>query len=203
MKKGQQRKQELLRIAYQLFITKGYEATSIDEIIEQAGIAKGTYYYYFESKEQTLEEVIDMMLEEEAGRAKAIMSTDLSIPDKIVGIISALRPQVNEMPIEDALNRPENILMHDKVYKKLIGMVVPVLSEVVDQGVKEGIFACDHIPERVRMLLIISRDLFDEDRYTEEDIDVFIDTVERILYAQPGTMGFIRSLITNPENTVQ
>ena len=203
MKKGQQRKQELLRIAYQLFITKGYEATSIDEIIEQAGIAKGTYYYYFESKEQTLEEVIDMMLEEEAGRAEAIMSTDLSIPDKIVGIISALRPQVNEMPIEDALNRPENILMHDKVYKKLIGMVVPVLSEVVDQGVKEGIFACDHIPERVRMLLIISRDLFDEDRYTEEDIDVFIDTVERILYAQPGTMGFIRSLITNPENTVQ
>ena len=203
MKKGQQRKQELLRIAYQLFITKGYEATSIDEIIEQAGIAKGTYYYYFESKEQTLEEVIDMMMEEEAGRAEAIMSTDLSIPDKIVGIISALRPQVNEMPIEDALNRPENILMHDKVYRKLIGMVVPVLSEVVKQGVDEGIFACDHIPERVRLLLIISRDLFDEGRYTEEDTDVFIDTVERILYAKSGSMGFIRSLITNPENTVQ
>ena len=54
MKKGERRKQELLKIAYKMFITKGYENTSVDDIIEAAGIAKGTYYYYFESKEQTL-----------------------------------------------------------------------------------------------------------------------------------------------------
>ncbi|MCH5256554.1 MAG: helix-turn-helix transcriptional regulator, partial [Lachnospiraceae bacterium] len=48
--KGERRKQELLRIAYQMFIQKGYEETSIDEIIAEAHIAKGTYYYYFPSK---------------------------------------------------------------------------------------------------------------------------------------------------------
>ena len=48
MKKGEKRKQELLKIAYKMFLSKGYENTSVDEIIEEAGIAKGTYYYYFE-----------------------------------------------------------------------------------------------------------------------------------------------------------
>ena len=62
MKKGERRKRDLLQIAYGMFISRGYENTSVDEIIEAAGIAKGTYYYYFQSKEQMLEEVIGMML---------------------------------------------------------------------------------------------------------------------------------------------
>ena len=62
--KGERRRRELLRIAYRLFIEKGYENTSIDEIIAAAGIAKGTYYYYFPSKEATLEAVVDMMMNE-------------------------------------------------------------------------------------------------------------------------------------------
>ena len=56
--KGERRRQELLDIAYRLFIQKGYENTSIDDIIAIANIAKGTYYYYFPSKEATLEAVI-------------------------------------------------------------------------------------------------------------------------------------------------
>ena len=47
MKKGEKRKLDLLKTAYEMFITRGYENTSVDEIIEKAGIAKGTYYYYF------------------------------------------------------------------------------------------------------------------------------------------------------------
>ena len=44
MKKGERRKQELLQIAYRMFVEKGYDNTSVDEIIAEAGIAKGTYY---------------------------------------------------------------------------------------------------------------------------------------------------------------
>lgn len=203
MKKGERRKQELLKIAYQLFIAKGYDQTSIDEIIDAAGIAKGTYYYYFESKEQTLEAVIDLMIDEETARAKAITEMDIPVPEKIVGIISSLRPEQSEAAIGDALNRPENIVMHEKVNRKLTDRVVPLLTEVVTQGVREGIYACGNVPERVKQILHLSRALFDEDCYTEADIDVFIDTVERILYAQPGTMGFVRQLINGSGRTAE
>ena len=67
----------LIQIAYRLFITRGYEHTSVDEIIAEAGIAKGTYYYYFESKEQMLEDVIGMMLQAEAEKAEAVLGAGL------------------------------------------------------------------------------------------------------------------------------
>ena len=86
MKKGEKRKQELIGIAYRMFVSKGYEHTSVDDIIREAGIAKGTCYYYFKSKEQMLEEVIEMMLQAEAEKAKAVLRADLSVPEKIAGI---------------------------------------------------------------------------------------------------------------------
>ncbi len=195
MKKGERRKQELLQIAYRMFLQKGYEETSVDEIISQAGIAKGTYYYYFETKEQMLEEVIGMMIEQEMQAAEQILQTDLPVPQKIVGIITSLRPATAESPIEEALKKPENIIMHGKIQKKLIESVTPLLSKVVEEGIAEGIFACDHIPERVRMLLVISSETFDEGQFSEGDIAVFIDMAEKLLGAETGTMQFIRELI--------
>ncbi len=195
MKKGERRKQELLQIAYGMFIARGYENTSIEDIIEAAGIAKGTYYYHFESKEQMLEEVIGMMIDQETAAAKQILRAEAPAPQKIMGIIASLRPRQEELPIEGALLRPENTLLHHKVKRRLVETVVPLLSEAVEEGVKEGVFSCDDIPERVRMLLLISNGTFDEGNFTERDIAVFIDVTEKLLGAKTGAMGFIRELI--------
>ncbi len=195
MKKGEKRKGELLQIAYRLFLSQGYENTSVDEIIEAAGIAKGTYYYYFQSKEQMLEAVIGMMIEAETEVARQVLASEMPVPQKIVGIVSSVRPTQEERPIEDALNRPENVLMHDKLQRQLLADILPLLSKAVEEGVRDGLFACDHIPERVRMLLLLSCDLFDEGQYTQADVDVFIDMMEKLLGAAPGTMGFVRQLI--------
>lgn len=193
--KGEKRKQELLKIAYRLFISKGYEKTSIDEIIAEAQIAKGTFYFHFKSKNALLEAIINMMITEEAEQAKQFVSAPLPVPQKIVGVITSLRPRQNEMNIENALNRKENIVIHEKMKRRVIDEAVPILSEVVSEGNAQGILDCDNIRERVRLLLVMSSEVFDSGKFTSADIDVFIDTVEKMLGAKKNTFGFIRQLI--------
>ena len=79
--------------------------------------------------------------------------------------------------------------------EQLLEAFVPLLSEAVEEGVRGGFFACDHIPERVKMLLILGSALFDEARFTEADVDVFIDVTEALLGAVKGSLGLIRALI--------
>ena len=117
------------------------------------------------------------------------------MPQKIVGIIASLRPGQEEMPIEGALMKPENALMHARIKRRLLETVLPLLSKVVEEGIEQGIFLCDNIPERVRMLLVVSTEIFDEGQFTRRDVDVFIDMTEKLLGAKPGTMGFVRALI--------
>lgn len=178
-----------------MFLANGYENTSVDAIIEKAGIAKGTYYYYFESKEQMLEEICMMMIAAQAENAEKVLAADIPIPQKVIGIIASFRPAQNEQEIGDTLNRPENVLMHDKVGRRIIETVVPLVAKVVEQGIDEGIFSCDNVFERVRMMIIVSNTLFDDYSFTERDVTVFTDLIEKLLGAAPGTMGFVKELI--------
>lgn len=200
MKKGERRKDELVRIAYTKFLEKGYERTSVDEIINEAQIAKGTFYYYFQSKEQILEEVVEMLLRKGMERANGLLGTDLSIPEKIIGVILAFRPIEAEVVIQNTLNQPENVFLHDRVNKKLISNAVPLLAEIVREGNKQGIFDCELVEERVKLILIMSSHLFDDGAFSKNETIAFIDIVEKTIGAKSGTMGFIMKLISGGEN---
>lgn len=196
MKKGEKRKQELLKIAYRMFVENGYDNTSIDEISAEAGIAKGTYYYYFPSKEATLEAVIDMMIDDEIGRARKFIASPLSVLEKMAAVIYSLRPAQDEESIARAAQAEENIILHEKLNKRLIAVATPLLSEVVREGISQGIFNCEQVEERVRMILIMSSSMFDKGDFTENDVIAFIDMVEKTVGTKSGTMGFIRQVIT-------
>jgi len=178
-----------------MFISNGYENTSVDEIIEKAGIAKGTYYYYFKSKEQMLEEVIGMMIGKEKLSAERVLQMPIDPLMKIMGIIRAFSPAREEHTIEDALHSTGNIIMHEKIKKRLIDEAVPLLSQAVKEGIEKEMFSCDHISERVRFLLILSNEVFNEGTFSGEDVLVFIDTMEKMLGAKNGSMAVIKDLI--------
>lgn len=59
-----QRREQILEAAIQVFSRKGYHNTSIHDIIERAGIARGTFYLYFENKRQIFDTILDQFLED-------------------------------------------------------------------------------------------------------------------------------------------
>ena len=189
------RKDEILSVAYNLFITKGYDNTSVDEIIEKVNIAKGTFYYYFTSKEEMLDEVINKMINEEIIEAKKVVLMPIPIEQKVVGIVTSLRPKSNELNIVEALNNENNIKMHMKYNKRIIDEATIILKDVVLEGIDKEVFNCTNIEERIKLLLKKSNDTFDDNNFTNKDVEVYIDMVEKLLGANPGTMSFISTLI--------
>ncbi len=112
--KKDERKKELIKIAYQLFLNNGYENTSVDEIIAKAKIAKGTYYYHFESKEQMLEEVVNSIIDETVTKAKHILDMNLKTEEKILRIILSLKIKNDEKEFDSIIHKKENIILHKK-----------------------------------------------------------------------------------------
>ncbi|MDO4514993.1 MAG: TetR/AcrR family transcriptional regulator [Lachnospiraceae bacterium] len=166
--KGQERKKEIVKIAYKLFLIKGYDNTFVDDIIAESKIAKGTFYYHFESKEELLEAVINMIIDESTKGAEAVLSMPLSVPQKIVGIIKALQPNLDEMELAEVLHRSDNIVMHEKIENRINNAAIPILSAAIEEGIHEGLFHCDYIEERVQSILSISNRLLDQGNFCRE-----------------------------------
>ena len=57
-RRKQDRPQELLAAALQLFVERGYAATRLEDVAARAGVSKGTLYLYFDSKESLFKSVV-------------------------------------------------------------------------------------------------------------------------------------------------
>ncbi len=62
--KRDQRRREILDAAKRLFAERGFHAASISEIIKRAGIARGTFYLYFNSKDAVFESILELAIHE-------------------------------------------------------------------------------------------------------------------------------------------
>ncbi|MDF2595829.1 MAG: TetR family transcriptional regulator [Clostridia bacterium] len=59
-KKKQEKEQRLLEAAFDLFISKGINETTIQDIVDEAGVAKGTFYLYFKDRYEVIDAIISM-----------------------------------------------------------------------------------------------------------------------------------------------
>ncbi len=86
----EQRREELLTAAAQLFVQDGYDAASMSRIAKQAGVTANTLYWYFEDKDQLLVAVADAYLQ--ALLAEHEAAGDQPLSEQLLWLVERLRP---------------------------------------------------------------------------------------------------------------
>ena len=203
IKKPEERRNEILNAAETLFATKGYSKTTINDILNEVGIAKGTFYYYFQSKEEVMDAIVSRFIDMGVSAAKTIATNpNLSATDKIFQILMAQRPDAGrkEEMIEQ-LHQVNNAEMHQKSLVETIMQLTPVLAEVIEQGIEEGSFNTPYPKETIEFLLVSSQFLFDEGIFSWQPDELiqkaiaFAYLTEQALGAEKGSFQYITEMI--------
>lgn len=195
VKEAQERKNEILDVAGRLFAQKGYDSTSTNDILEEIGIARGTLYYHFKSKEDILDAMIDRMMGQMLMQAKAVAGqNEVPVQRRLTMIIQAL--QIRGGPgdeIMEQIHKPQNALMHQKIQNRLLTELNPLLTGLIEEGIAQGICQTDYPEEVVEMTLLYANTVFDDlTVHSEEErrrkIAAFIYNLERLLQMEKGSM---------------
>ena len=204
VKEADERRNEILDAAETLITEKGYSKTTIIDILNQVGIAKGTFYYYFKSKEEVMDAIIERFIEQDVQKARLIaMDKSISPVRKICRIIAAGQPRTDgpkDRMIEES-HLPANALMHEKSIVRSILALSPILGEIASQGVKERLFSTEHPLEAMQILLVSGQILFDSSMFTwtpcemEQKINGFIEAMEAVLGAEKGTFEPMKQIL--------
>ena len=196
VKEGEVRRQEILMVARELFVTKGYEQTSVNDILKIVDIAKGTFYYYFASKEEVLAAIILDIVEEGAKRAEQILK-DKSVPliNRIMMAIMAQSPEFEGAEeIRDEMHKVDNAKLEQLYTKTMLKRMTPLLEVAVAEGVAADLFHLDYPRETIESILLLGHMLFDGNIMDWEMADYpvkiqgFLANMERMLGTKAGAL---------------
>lgn len=189
-KEYNERRNEILDVAERLFSTKGYEKCTVNNILDVVGIAKGTFYYYFKSKEEVLDSIIHRVTEMVVERVEMVASNpDLSPVEKLINAILSMRVE-SEVDNEfmERLHKPENALIHQKSLTLMVTKVTPILNKIVDQGISQDIFKSDFPKQYIQIFLTSTSTLLDDGIFhlSEEEQQITIRALVALLEKMLG-----------------
>jgi AcrR family transcriptional regulator len=204
-------KDDILSKAHLLFSKKGYENTSVNEIITGLNISKGAFYHYFKSKADLLDTIImDYVMEVVEMLYKISDDPSLNALEKYK--VMFLETQEKRKQNSDRFYflvkmflSEENLLFRHRYTEKILELTKPPFILILKQGVREGLFRINN-PEETAELIMRLGDIYrtkiavlmlniNENPgnvlKTQNIIEFTQETVERILGLDPGTLDII------------
>jgi len=140
------RRGELLAAARALFFTKGYEATTVADIMERAGVSKGGFYHHFTAKDDLLEALGESMAAESVARLRPALEQDGL---DAVARMNAVLADARQLKVKDAaairaafdaVFKPGNIVLYHRLNRAVGKVMVPLFARILWQGKDEGLF---------------------------------------------------------------
>ena len=140
----QLRRAELVEAAAAVFSSKGVSATSVDDIVRAAGVAKGTFYLYFATKDDAVGAVATWMVGRVADRIAEVAGDPSRSPVDRLLAFGAEVAQVGREPYErdliEVFHRPENRLLHDRMSERAVERLKPAVAAIIADGMDVGQF---------------------------------------------------------------
>jgi len=197
VKDPETRRSELIDTAEELFLENGYEETTVSQIVRNAGVAQGTFYHYFKSKDGVLSAITDRWIEEIRSGMEDIASRDDSdVIEKILGFFGFFNNiGRSRQRLVEYIHEERNAHLHIKFERKVPQIIIPVFSRMIEEGVEEGFFDVRH-PEMAALSIMKTAGAISHIHETyrleenaekiKELTDATFDFIERILGAKPG-----------------
>lgn len=161
--KHQNRRQEILNTAAHLIEKKGLAHTSTNDIVQSLGIARGTLYHYFKSKDEIINALVDQMSQSLLKQAKiAADNKEKSVLDRLWLTIASLNAQDQiGSELMAHIHRDENILLHYKIERQLQEQLPTILLPIIAQGCREGLFNTSYPYEVLEMMVVYVTQVID------------------------------------------
>ncbi|MDO4331005.1 MAG: TetR/AcrR family transcriptional regulator [Lachnospiraceae bacterium] len=197
VKEAEERKEEILDAAEKLFGVKGFDNTSTGDILDAVGIARGTLYYHFKSKEEILDGVIDRMTNRLMQNAKEVArNKELPVLERFTKAIMSLNVESKiGYEVMEQVHRPQNALMHQKMQTTLLAGITPIFTELLEEGIEQGICHTKYPESVIEMTMLYANTAFDELNIEgirldqrKKKIAGFIYNVERLMGMKEGSL---------------
>lgn len=157
------RRKEFIKAARELFLEKGFDQTSVNDITNKVGMSHGSFFYYFKSKNEVMKEVItDNLNYWKEFMNDLVSNNEMNALEKLKIIFSiTIKSQNAKQNLNEFLQKEGNAVMYREHRKKSREIVIPLLTQVVEQGVKEGTLKVEYPRETVEFVSYIVENLGD------------------------------------------
>ena len=168
MKKGELRRQEILDTAERLFLSRGYEQTSVQDILDEMGLSKGGFYHHFDTKMALLEAISERRCESQFGPSvKEILRGRLNPVEKINRLFSLMNVFEREEPeyirmLLRVCYLGGDTLALECARRVTTQLITPAMDEIVLEGVRAGALYTRHPGGVGRLLVLLAQDMNDE-----------------------------------------
>ncbi|MBP2650813.1 MAG: transcriptional regulator, TetR family [Firmicutes bacterium] len=134
---------EILDAAESLFYEHGYQQTMISDIVKRIGVAQGTFYYYFSSKEEIIEALINRnLLNISTEIDKTIYAKNITLSHKIELVVNSLFNALHHEKglVLGYLYNDQSILLMDKLFRQAKKLLTPYLCDIIEEGNSKATF---------------------------------------------------------------
>jgi AcrR family transcriptional regulator len=150
-----ERRNEIIDVAEELFLSQGFAKTAVSDIVHKIGVAQGLFYYYFKSKGEVLDAIVERYAERMIQKIEVIANDSaMDAVTKICQIFTVMfEAGKGKGELVDHIHQKPYEEMHRRLTLKTLEKLIPIFSVIIRSGMSQGLFRQGN-PEALAEILL-------------------------------------------------